>query len=125
MWLLAALAGGVPALAQGTEPPEPPEAPAAPEELPVPAPQEAESGEEGDPEGQAPEATTEEADGEEAEEAEEEEPPARIQFDVPFSDESGGGVARGKAGTLEYVTQEYVVATGAEHFLAMLLVQVG
>ena len=48
----------------------------------------------------------------EEEPEEEPEPPDRITFDVPFSEDRGGGVARGSAGALEYVTQDFVIATG-------------
>ncbi len=41
----------------------------------------------------------------------------RIRFEVPFASESGGGVARGSAGTLEYERTDLVVATGAVELL--------
>jgi len=36
----------------------------------------------------------------------------RIQFQIPFPEEKGGGVATGTAGNLEYVREDYVVASG-------------
>ena len=36
----------------------------------------------------------------------------RISFEVPFPPEKGGGVAIGTAGDLEYVRDDYVVASG-------------
>lgn len=36
----------------------------------------------------------------------------RINFEVPFPPEKGGGVAVGTAGNLEYVREDYVVASG-------------
>ncbi len=41
----------------------------------------------------------------------------RIRFEVPFSAESGGGIARGSAGTLEYQRPDLVIATGAVELL--------
>jgi lipopolysaccharide assembly outer membrane protein LptD (OstA) len=46
----------------------------------------------------------------------EEEPLERISFEVPFSEESGGGVATGSAGALEYLGGDLVVASGAVEF---------
>jgi LPS-assembly protein len=45
-----------------------------------------------------------------------EEPLERISFEVPFSQESGGGVATGTAGALEYLGGDLVVASGAVEF---------
>lgn len=36
----------------------------------------------------------------------------RIRFQIPFPEEKGGGVATGTAGNLEYVREDYVVASG-------------
>ncbi|MFQ5527143.1 MAG: LPS-assembly protein LptD [Thermoanaerobaculia bacterium] len=53
------------------------------------------------------------ADGEEDEEP----PPVdRITFSLPFSDESGGGLATGTAGTLDYLRRDFVVASDAVEF---------
>ena len=40
----------------------------------------------------------------------------RISFEVPFTAESGGGIATGTAGTLEYVRRDLVVASDAVEF---------
>ena len=44
------------------------------------------------------------------------EPVERISFSLPFSSETGGGIASGTAGTLEYLEQNLVVATDAVEF---------
>jgi LPS-assembly protein len=36
----------------------------------------------------------------------------RIRFQIPFPEDKGGGVATGTAGNLEYVREDYVVASG-------------
>ena len=59
--------------------------------------------------------TDEEAEGEEDEEDETAPPTARldrISFEVPFPEDQGGGVAIGTAGDLQYVREDYVVASG-------------
>jgi LPS-assembly protein len=38
--------------------------------------------------------------------------PDRIRFQIPFPEDKGGGVATGTAGNLEYVREDYVVASG-------------
>ncbi len=40
-------------------------------------------------------------------------PVERITFTLPFEDETGGGTAKGSAGELEYLRNDYVVASGA------------
>ncbi|MGB6642125.1 MAG: LPS assembly protein LptD [Thermoanaerobaculia bacterium] len=54
---------------------------------------------------------------EEQEEATEPEPPEpirfdRISFEVPFPEEQGGGTATGTAGNLEYLRENFVIASG-------------
>ncbi len=43
-------------------------------------------------------------------------PVERITFSLPFTSETGGGVATGTAGTLDYLRQDYVVASDAVEF---------
>jgi LPS-assembly protein len=40
----------------------------------------------------------------------------RITFEVPFTDEAGGGIATGTAGSLEYLARDLVVASEAVEF---------
>ncbi len=40
----------------------------------------------------------------------------RITFQIPFSAEKGGGTATGSAGNLEYLREDYVVASGGVEF---------
>jgi LPS-assembly protein len=63
------------------------------------------------PEQEAPEEVVPE--GEEAEPSEQAELGLdRIHFQVPFPEDKGGGIATGTAGSLEYVREDYIVATG-------------
>lgn len=58
------------------------------------------------------------ATGEVADQVEPEEPAPveRITFSLPFASETGGGIASGTAGTLEYVQENVVIASDAVEF---------
>jgi hypothetical protein len=43
-------------------------------------------------------------------------PVERITFSLPFTSETGGGIASGTAGTLEYVQENLVIASDAVEF---------
>ncbi len=70
----------------------------------------------------AAETPAEEPDEEHAEkldnnEADQPAPVERITFSLPFSSETGGGIASGTAGTLEYVEENLVTASGGVEFI--------
>ncbi len=114
----AALALAVLAAApSGAQPPERPIEPAGEQVGPLAGqrPRSAIAGQEDAP--VAPVAAPGEADAEAAGLEEPEVDLDRIRFEVPFPAESGGGTARGSAGTLDYQRPDLVVATGAVELL--------
>lgn len=64
-----------------------------------------------------PQPTAEESQSEQLDDQEEAAAPEpirfdRISFEIPFPEEHGGGTATGTAGTLEYLRENYVIASG-------------